>query len=65
MWYFSGVSPGITNVGATWCYDWTSTPGAQAFTPPSGVEFVPQARPWSLHALTASIAEAPCMSGPA
>ena len=43
MWYFSGVSQGIANLGASWCYDWTSTPGAQNFTPPTGVEFVPQA----------------------
>jgi hypothetical protein len=44
LWYFSGVNNALASSGAGWVYDWTSTPGAQAFTVPSGVEFVPQVR---------------------
>lgn len=55
MWSYSGLSQGLTNLGPSWCYDWTSTPGAQNFTPPSGVEFVPQAWRLPVHALTKPI----------
>ena len=42
VWYTSGATQAITNAGVSWVYDWTSTPGAQALSIPSGVEFVPQ-----------------------
>jgi hypothetical protein len=42
VWYFSGVNEAVASSGAGWVYDWTSTPGSQDFTVPSGVEFVPQ-----------------------
>lgn len=42
VWYTSGATQAIQNAGVSWVYDWTSTPGAQALSIPSGVEFVPQ-----------------------
>ena len=57
----SGLAAAITNLGGvSWCYDWTSTSGAQSFTPPTGVEFVPQVPPM-LHAVHA--ARLPMLAG--
>lgn len=49
-WDFDGVTSALSNVGATWYYDWSSTRGNIAS--PSGTEFVPMI--WGSGSVTAS-----------
>ncbi|HWC79152.1 MAG TPA: sigma-70 family RNA polymerase sigma factor [Pseudonocardiaceae bacterium] len=49
-WNFGGVSGALHNVGASWYYDWSDTPGA--IGTPAGVEFVPMM--WGAGSVTAA-----------
>jgi RNA polymerase sigma factor (sigma-70 family) len=49
-WDFDGVTSALSNVGATWYYDWSATRGS--ITSPSGTEFVPMI--WGAGSVTAS-----------
>jgi RNA polymerase sigma factor (sigma-70 family) len=49
-WDFDGVTSALSNVGATWYYDWSSTRGN--ISSPAGTEFVPMI--WGSGSVTAS-----------
>jgi RNA polymerase sigma factor (sigma-70 family) len=49
-WNFSGITSSLSDVGATWYYDWANTP--QGITAPRGVEFVPMM--WGAASVTAA-----------
>ncbi len=49
-WDFDGVTSALSNVGATWYYDWADT--RQTIAAPPGVEFVPMM--WGAASVTAA-----------
>ena len=54
-WYFDGVTSALSNVGASWYYDWAAS--RQNMAAPAGVEFVPMI--WGAGSVTsATLAQA-------